>query len=240
MMRSNLVKILNSSFSKICAEQTAGMKHFPPPPKYDDIEFPERARLRFMDKVPQYPPSVRPPKMMKRLLLMRGPELVHNELLHRQYGIIATGGGRLKWGHFEMIRLGILRKMDDSRMFAIWRIDAPWQSVTKKGQGQRMGGGKGPIDHYVTPVKAGRVIVEVGGKCEFAEVKGFLEMIAQKLPFKAKVVSHEMLQKMKEDEERREKENMNPYTFKYVIQNNMGGYRKWLSKADYKWYGKYV
>jgi ribosomal protein L16/L10AE len=33
-----------------------------------------------------------------------------------------------------------------------------------------MGGGKGPIDHYVTPVKAGRVIVEMGGKCEFAEV----------------------------------------------------------------------
>jgi large subunit ribosomal protein L16 len=33
-----------------------------------------------------------------------------------------------------------------------------------------MGGGKGPIDHYVTPVKAGRVIIEMGGKCEFVEV----------------------------------------------------------------------
>jgi large subunit ribosomal protein L16 len=33
-----------------------------------------------------------------------------------------------------------------------------------------MGGGKGPIDHYVTPVKAGRVIVEMGGTCEFLEV----------------------------------------------------------------------
>jgi ribosomal protein L16/L10AE len=39
-----------------------------------------------------------------------------------------------------------------------------------QGQGQRMGGGKGPIDHYVTPVKARRVILEMGGKCEFAEV----------------------------------------------------------------------
>lgn len=33
-----------------------------------------------------------------------------------------------------------------------------------------MGGGKGAIDHYVTPVKAGRVIIEVGGHCEFFEV----------------------------------------------------------------------
>lgn len=39
-----------------------------------------------------------------------------------------------------------------------------------QGQGQRMGGGKGPIDHYVTPVKARRVILEMGGKCEFIEV----------------------------------------------------------------------
>lgn len=33
-----------------------------------------------------------------------------------------------------------------------------------------MGGGKGSIDHYATPVKAGRVILEVGGHCEFFEV----------------------------------------------------------------------
>ena len=33
-----------------------------------------------------------------------------------------------------------------------------------------MGGGKGAIDHYVTPIKAGRVIVEVGGPIEFEEV----------------------------------------------------------------------
>jgi large subunit ribosomal protein L16 len=42
--------------------------------------------------------------------------------------------------------------------------------VDFQGQGMRMGGGKGPIDHYVTPVKAGRVIVELAGKCEFEEV----------------------------------------------------------------------
>jgi len=33
-----------------------------------------------------------------------------------------------------------------------------------------MGGGKGSIDHYVTPIKAGRVIIEIAGHCEFFEV----------------------------------------------------------------------
>ena len=78
-----------------------------------------------MEKVPQFPANLRPPKMQKRLRLMRGPETVHDKLLHKQYAIIAMGGGRLKWGHFEMLRLGIGRKMDVNRMFAIWRIDAP-------------------------------------------------------------------------------------------------------------------
>lgn len=60
-----------------------------------------------MDKVPQYTANLKPPKMQKRLILMRGPELVHNQLLHKQYGIVATSGGRLRWGHYEMLRLGI-------------------------------------------------------------------------------------------------------------------------------------
>lgn len=39
-----------------------------------------------------------------------------------------------------------------------------------QGQGQRMGGGKGNIDHYVTPVRPGRIIIEVAGHCEYIEV----------------------------------------------------------------------
>ncbi len=40
--------------------------------------------------------------------------------------------GRLRHGHYEMMRLTIGRKMDANKMFAIWRIDPPWQPVTKK------------------------------------------------------------------------------------------------------------
>lgn len=170
---------------------------------------------------------------------MRGPEKVHTFLLHKQFGIQALGGGRMRWGHFEMLRLSIGRKMDTSRMFAFWRVDAPWQPLTKQGQGQRMGGGKGAIDHYVTPVRAGRIILELGGTCEFREVQKFLQNFANQLPFKARAVSHEMLEKEAKDEIEKEKLNTNPYTMKYVIQNNLGGFHRYLSPWDHKWFGKH-
>lgn len=170
---------------------------------------------------------------------MRGPEPIHTFLLHKQFGIQAMGGGRMRWGHYEMLRLSIGRKMDVNRMFAIWRIDAPWQPLTKQGQGQRMGGGKGAIDHYVTPIKAGRILVELAGKCEFKEVKDFLQTYADQLPFKARAVSHEILEAEAKKEKELEEANTNPYTMKYVIQNNLGGVHRWLSPVDHKWFGKF-
>ncbi|KAL1140669.1 hypothetical protein AAG570_000599 [Ranatra chinensis] len=193
-----------------------------------------------MDKVPQYVGNIKTPKMIKNLKFMRGPELVHSNLIHKQYGIIALGGGRLRHGHFEMIRLTIGRKMDTSRMFTVWRVDPPWQPVTRKGQGHRMGGGKGAIDHYVTPVKANRVIIELAGKCKFDEVKGFLQDIANKLPFEAMAVSQEILEARKIKEEEMEEKNINPYTFEYLIKNNFGNCHSWIKRIDHFHFGKYV
>ena len=45
----------------------------------------------------------------------------------------ALQGGNMKHGHNEMVRFGIMRKIDEKRVFAIWRIDAPWKPQTKKG-----------------------------------------------------------------------------------------------------------
>nr|CAG4638729.1 EOG090X0DE4 [Cyclestheria hislopi] len=219
---------------------SAGLKHFKPPPIYDDIVMPEKPKLPFVDKVPQYPPSLRPPKMSKRIELMRGPEPIHNKLIYNQYGIVALCGGRMHSGHFEMIRMTVNRKMDPSKMFAIWRVDAPWQPLTKKGQGKRMGGGKGAIDRYVTPVKAGRIIIEVGGKCEFQQVYPFLKEVANNLPFRAKAVSKEMMEEEQAKQEELTELNTNPYTTEYLIKNNMTGCHSWISPYDKKWFLKYV
>ncbi|XP_076240038.1 large ribosomal subunit protein uL16m-like [Calliopsis andreniformis] len=219
---------------------TAGVKSFSSPKSFEFLEYPERSRLKVVSKVPQYPPSMRPFKMQKRLVLMRGPEIYHNTLLHKQYGIIATQGGRMKHCHFEMIRFTLLKNMDFSTGFAVWRVQEPWQPVTKKSQGHRMGGGKGSIDHYVTPVRVGQVIVEVGGPFEYFTIKHVLKNIANKLPFAAMPVTQEILKNRNETERRLEEENQNPWTWKYIIQNNILGCNSWLSRYDRKWFKKYL
>lgn len=54
------------------------------------IQLPEKPKLPYMDKVPTYASNLKPPKMAKRLTLMRGPELIHNEFIHKQYGIVVS------------------------------------------------------------------------------------------------------------------------------------------------------
>lgn len=72
------------------------------------------------------------------------------------------------------------------------------------------------------------------------QVKPILELVANKLPFAAKVVSQQMLEEMAKEEERLEQENLNPYTFKCVVQNGLGGCHNWISPYDRRWFGKYL
>ena len=89
----------------------------------------------------------------KMKYLSRGPELVHNTLIHKQYGIQvhrinrdylittqlnfyifqALDGGRLLWGHFEMMRTTLNKKIDLKTMFALYRVLPLWQPIYKKG-----------------------------------------------------------------------------------------------------------
>ncbi|KAK2142376.1 hypothetical protein LSH36_963g00000 [Paralvinella palmiformis] len=220
----------------------AGFRNWKPLPPPQEIEYPKYSkwRLKFVERTPQPTGfSGKHLKMSKRLMDMRGPEEYHTFLLHKQFGIRAKMGGMMHWGHMDMIRLTINRKMDQSRMFAIWRVDPPWKPITKKGQGHRMGGGKGSIDKFVAPVKAGRIIVEMGGDCEFDEVFPILEQVRGKLPFKAEVVSQKMLDEEKAQEEYVKKNNMNPFSFEYCLKNNMMGSRVWSSPYDFFWNGKH-
>lgn len=43
-----------------------------------------------MQKVPQYQGGIRPPKMTKRLDLIRGEEEIHRDLILGQYGIVVS------------------------------------------------------------------------------------------------------------------------------------------------------
>merc|ERR1712002_1335979 len=166
-------------------------------------------------------PGRRPEKMMKKLEDIRGPELIHNKLIHKQYGLQAGVGGNLKWGHIEVLRNGVNKRLNEKYSFAIWRIDSPWKSITKKGQGMRMGGGKGSIDEYVFPVKAGRMLIEIGGNLEYEEAFYLLRYLANLMPVRARPVSQQMLDKEEAEAEYRKKNNINLLTFENCLEKNI-------------------
>jgi large subunit ribosomal protein L16 len=68
-----------------------------------------------------------------------------------------------------------------------WIRIFPHKPVTKKGGEVPMGKGKGPVDHYVFPVKPGMILFEVDGLDEEIAIKA-LGLAAYKLPVRCRVV----------------------------------------------------
>lgn len=216
---------------------SAGLKTYELPQDYSGVVLPEKPKLKFINKIPNFK---KVKKEMKRLRDIQGPAKGANTFTTGQYAIVAMGGGYLEWGHLEMMRLTINRRLDPSTTFASWRVNAPYKPITRKGLGQRMGGGKGAIDFYVTPVKCGRLIVEVGGHVELGEVEAVLNQVAKKLPFPAKVMSRESLAAMQREQAEMEANNQNPWTFQRIARSNMLGIRRVISPFDLCHHGRYT
>ena len=176
-----------------------------------------------------------------KLNIFRGEEKIHTELLLGQYGIVAVHGGLIKTATFDNIRNFTLRKMKQhKKCFAFYRIDPPYKPITRKGMGKKMGGGKGSISTYATPVKAGRVILEVCGDVYWEEVKPWLRMITRRLPFECIAVNKEILDQLNQEQVRLEETNENPYTFEWMVRNNIKDCGSFISPYDTKWFGRFV
>ncbi|OBS66992.1 hypothetical protein A6R68_04473, partial [Neotoma lepida] len=145
-----LTRPLARSHVEAALPTSASLKTLLPVPTFEDVSIPERSKLKFVERVLLVPKVRREPKNLKDI---RGPSAEATEFTEGNFAILALGGGYLHWGHFGMMRLTINRSMDAKNMFVIWRVPAPFKPITRKGVGQRMGRGKGAIDHYVTPVK---------------------------------------------------------------------------------------
>lgn len=70
----------------------------------------------------------------------------------------------------------------------VWIRIFPDKPVTKRPPEITMGGGKGSVDHYVFPVRVGRVLFEIDGVSE-VDAKRALELAGNKLPLKTRVIS---------------------------------------------------
>ncbi|HXK32273.1 MAG TPA: 50S ribosomal protein L16 [Candidatus Paceibacterota bacterium] len=113
---------------------------------------------------------------------------------------IETRGNKLSFGSFGLVSLQTLwvtaRQLEASRRAILrylkkggklWIRIFPDKPVTQKGTEVPMGGGKGSVDHYVFPVKPGRIIFELDGLKEEV-VKEAFGKAADKLPIKTKII----------------------------------------------------
>lgn len=74
----------------------------------------------------------------------------------------------------------------------IWIRIFPDKPVTARAAETRMGKGKGNVDHYVSPVKKGKVLFEISG-IEKDEAKLALNLASDKLPIKTSFLERKLL-----------------------------------------------
>lgn len=103
-----------------------------------------------------------------------------------EFGLKTMENGLIRGNHMEACRVLIARKSQGAGK--LWVNVFPCKPVTKKPAETRMGKGKGDLDHWVAPVKRGKVIFEISGIPEdFA--KKIFRLVAFKLPVKTKFVT---------------------------------------------------
>jgi len=107
------------------------------------------------------------------------------ELAFGSYGLKSLETCWISAQQIEAARRAILRYL--KRGGKLWIRIFPQKPVTEKGIEIPMGGGKGSVDHYVFPIKPGRIIFEIEGIEEEVAIKA-LKKASDKLPIKTKFV----------------------------------------------------
>ncbi|HAS36309.1 MAG TPA: 50S ribosomal protein L16 [Flavobacteriales bacterium] len=102
------------------------------------------------------------------------------------YAIKTLEPGRLTSRQIESARIAVTRYM--KREGKVWIRVFPDKPITKKPAEVRMGKGKGGFDHWVAPVKPGRILFEIEGVDPDKAREG-LRLAAQKLPLLTRFVT---------------------------------------------------
>lgn len=119
-------------------------------------------------------------RRIKRLVETRGTEVSFGS-----FGLKATTAKWVTSNQIEAARRMIIRYLKKGGK--LWIRIFPDKVITRKGQEVPMGGGKGAPDHYVFPVKPGRVIFELEGIVE-KDARDAFKKAGDKLPVKTKFV----------------------------------------------------
>ena len=120
----------------------------------------------------------------------RGLAQVGNKVSFGDFGLKATGRGRITARQIEAARRAITRAL--KRGGKLWIRVFPDKPITKKPLEVRQGKGKGNVEYWVALIQPGKVLYEVDGVPEELAREAF-DLAAAKLPVKTTFVHRTIL-----------------------------------------------
>ena len=117
----------------------------------------------------------------RRGVATRGAHIAFGE-----YGLKILENGWIKDIQIEAVRVTLARQLHKGGK--LWIRIFPHKSITKKPAEVRMGKGKGDLDHWVSVVKRGTILFELGGIPQELARQCF-RLAAHKLPMRTKFIS---------------------------------------------------
>ena len=116
---------------------------------------------------------------------MKGKAQRGNKVSHGEYGLVALEPAWITNRQIEAARITMTRYI--KRGGKVWIKIFPDKPVTAKPAETRMGSGKGNPEYWVAVVKPGRILFELDYPQREVAIHA-LELAAQKLPIRAKIV----------------------------------------------------
>ena len=117
---------------------------------------------------------------------LTGKALRGNTVTHGDFGLQATEPAWITSNQIEAARIAMTRYI--KRGGKVWIKIFPDKPITEKPAETRMGSGKGSPEYWVSVVKPGRVMFEIGGVSEEL-AREAMRLAANKLPIKCKFVN---------------------------------------------------
>ncbi len=119
---------------------------------------------------------------------MKGKALRGNTITYGDYGLQALEPAWITSNQIEAARVAMTRYI--KRGGQVWIKIFPDKPITQKPAETRMGNGKGSPEYWVSVVKPGRVLFEIGGVTEDL-AREAMRLAMHKLPIKCKFVAKE-------------------------------------------------
>ena len=121
---------------------------------------------------------------------LKGMSNSGNYVCYGTYGMKALEAGWITNRQIEAGRISLSRRV--RKIGRLWIRIFPNKSITKKPAETRMGKGKGSPDSWVSIIKPGRILYEVGGLTE-EQAKEAFRACSHKFSIKTKMVSRREL-----------------------------------------------